>query len=106
MQYNTQEIGRCASLRHFMFEPKIVANRMDKRLGSPPHYLLIDGPPMNINEFTPTSVNMDAEYCLTSEERNPVLKNLQEVLAFCTLGVPLSQGAHAPQGLHGGWGGA
>ena len=52
-----------------------------------PHYdSRIRGPPKVTSKVTPRSHNRDPEYCLLSEERDPVQKNPQRILAFFTFG--------------------
>ena len=41
-------------------------------------------PHILISRVTPRSHNQDPEYCLLSEEHNPVLRNPQQTLLFCT----------------------
>jgi len=49
-----------------------------------PHPLII------IDRVTPRSRKRGPEYCLPAEHLNPVQKNPQEILVFCTLGPPPS----------------
>ena len=58
-------------------------------------------PPMIINDVTPRSHNNDPEYCLLSKEWNPVRKNSQEILTFCTFYIPpTTAGAARSSGAH------
>jgi hypothetical protein len=61
----------------------------DRRLTA---WAMVSPLPITITEVTPRSHNMDPEYCLLSEERNPVRETPQQILVFCTFGASHATG--------------
>jgi hypothetical protein len=57
-------------------------------------------PPIIIDRVTPRSRKRGPEYCLPAEHLNPVQKNPQEILVFCTLGPPSTWDSRGAPYLH------